>query len=496
MDSRRGISFQWRMFVPVVLIFWLIIICMAWWQVHRVTILKKEIVHEQLKLVAQRVAALYENDETPNTQSFLNFINDYYIDNMAYDAMSIVVLKPNGTIEDNIGNIDKIDPGSIEINTPGVLGFRTDELSNVDYPDEKVKYLYYAAKTRDDQTVCVLLPFTRDVARTISNTTTKFWLVFLAFGIGATILAYFSSHFISRNIKILRDFAHNAANDPTFVSTNTAEFPHDELGDISRQIMSIYNQRVVEMQCREREHKVALHAIEEKNRIKRELTGNINHELKTPVGVIQGYIDTLVENPDMDVETRDKFLYKAQENVHRLSALITDITAITRLESGDKLVNVTDVDFHDLVFSFDNMLQEGNVLQDKLTFSYEVPMPCMVLANESLLHSVLLNLAKNAAAYSKGTMCRLELDHEDDKFYYFNFYDDGVGVAPEHLPHMFERFYRVNSGRSRDCGGTGLGLSIVEVTIKSFGGDITVSNRYPNGLQFSFSLPKYKQKAF
>lgn len=81
--------------------------------------------------------------------------------------------------------------------------------------------------------------------------------MFFAFGMAATILAYLSSHFISRNIKILRDFAHNAANDPTFVSTNSADFPHDEMGDISRQIMTIYNQRVVEMQRREREHQVA-----------------------------------------------------------------------------------------------------------------------------------------------------------------------------------------------------------------------------------------------
>lgn len=173
------------------------------------------------------------------------------------------------------------------------------------------------------------------------------------------------------------------------------------------------------------------------------------------MGVIQGYIDTLVENPDMDIETRDKFLYKTQENVYRLSALIADITAITRLDNGEKLVNVTDVDFHDLVFSFENMLQETGLLQS-MTFTYDVPLQCMVLANEPLMHSVLLNLVKNAVAYSRGTTCRLELDHEDDDFFYFNFYDDGVGVAPEHIPHMFERFYRVNGGRSRDCGGTGL----------------------------------------
>lgn len=493
MALRREISFQWRMFVPVVLIFWLIIICMAWWQVQRVGVLKRDIVYGQLRLISERLVDIYNMGDDSNAEPFLTFVNRYYEEAFDYDPMSIQVVNQNGITVLNMGNIEteNLDiPANDEAH--GVVRFKGDEIREFADSDEDIRYLYYVAKTNDNESVYVFLPYTKDFAKALSERTTLFWIIFFGIGLFATFLAYVSTHYLNRSVKLLRKFARSAANDPSFVGNSNIDFPHDELGDISRQILSIYNQRMAEIDRREREHKVAMHAIDEKNRIKRELNGNINHELKTPVGVIQGYIDTLVENPDMDAETRTRFLQKTHKNVHRLSALIADVTAITRLECGDKLVNTTDVDMHELVFSFAHFLHEGNVLQGKFIFEYDVPMDCVVLANESLLHSMLLNLVKNAVAYSQGTICRLECLRDDDDFFYFRFYDDGIGISPEHLPRLFERFYRINSGRSRDCGGTGLGLSIVEVTVKSFGGDITATNRYPSGLQFDFSLPKYK----
>lgn len=467
---------------------------MAWWQVQRVSELKKQIVYEQLKFIGDRIVDIYNAGDDINAQAFLDFTNRYYRDNLDYDPMSLLVRDRNGSTVFSLGNIKPVD-FEIPDNGPveGAVRFHADQLKDVDDSlDLDIKYLYYVADTNDGETVCVMLPFTRELAQTLSVSTTRFWLFFFGIGLFATFLAYISTHYLNRSIKLLRNFAHNAANNPAFVSNSNVDFPHDELGDISRQILSIYNQRMDEIERREHEHKVAIHAVEEKNRIKRELTGNINHELKTPVGVIQGYIDTLVENPDMDEATKQRFLQKTHQNVHRLSALISDVTAITRLESGDKLVNCTEVDFHELVFSFAHYISEVDLLEGKMQFSYDVPMECKVLGNESLLHAMLLNLTKNAGAYSQGKLCKLEFVKEDEKFFYFRYFDDGVGVAPEHLPHMFERFYRVNSGRSRDCGGTGLGLSIVEVTVKSFGGAIDVVNHFPTGLQFDFSLPKFQ----
>lgn len=502
MALKRGTSVKWRLFVPVVISFWAIIIGMASWQIYRVAELKKTYVFDQLKIICSRIVDIYDSPDLDNAyiEDYMQHVNKFYKEESNYDPMSFQVRTPDGGIVVNVGNI--VNSPSTDLppvtKEQGLMRFeandvdtRADDDFNI---DSDVRYLYYQMPTSDGNIVTVMLPYTKKVAETLSSDTARFWLVFFGIAVFVTIFAYLSTHYFSRNIKILRLFAEKAANDPNFVTNTNLEFPHDELGDISRQIVNIYNQRMAEIERRDREHKVALNAVEEKNRIKRELTGNINHELKTPVGVIQGYIDTILDNPDMDVETRDKFLFKTQQNVHRLTALIADVTAITKLESGGKLVNVSDVDLHDLVFTFDNFLTENDLLQGKMKFVYNVPLNCRVLANSSLLQSVLVNFTKNSLAYSEGTECHLDVTGQDDDFVYLSFYDNGVGVPPEHLPHMFERFYRINAGRSRAVGGTGLGLAIVEVTIESFGGKIDCVNRYPSGLEFRFSLPKYKKK--
>ena len=443
-------------------------------------------------MVGERIANLYNLGDARYAQRYMHFVNAFYTNISNYDPISIQVRGADGSTILNIGNIipeDFILPHSSEKDV-GIFLFKSDQLNG---RDVDTRFLYYVTSSNDGKLIYVMLPYSNEVARTLSASTTRFWLVLFCIALFATGFAYISTHFISRNIMILRDFARNAAANPEFMSKGEDTFPHDELGEISRQIVHIYNQRIEEMRKREKEHKVALHAIEEKDRIKRELTANINHELKTPVGVIQGYIDTMVDNPDMNIETRDKFLFKTQDSVHRLSALINDITQLTRLDNKGNLGNLSIVNFHDLAFSFDNFLQESKVLPKSMKFSFDLPIGCLVKANEQLLQAVLLNLTKNAAAYSHGTICHLEMVGEDDNFYTFVYYDDGVGVAPEHLPHMFDRFFRVNAGRSRDTGGTGLGLSIVDVTIKSFGGDISISNRHPSGLQFTFTLQKAKR---
>ena len=95
--------------MPVVLIFWLIILCMAWWQIHRVTQLKKDIIYEQLNLIADRLVAIYDNDEDGDASSFMTFVNQYYLDNLDYDAMSVLVFDSHGAVETSIGNITQID---------------------------------------------------------------------------------------------------------------------------------------------------------------------------------------------------------------------------------------------------------------------------------------------------------------------------------------------------------------------------------------------------
>lgn len=113
-----------------------------------------------------------------------------------------------------------------------------------------------------------------------------------------------------------------------------SKFSHDELGDISREIVKIYRAMEKAMEQSKREHEVAMYAVEEKSRIKRQLTNNINHEIKTPVGVIRGYLDTVLSSPEMDDRTRTQFLLRAQSNVTRLCSLLSDVSTMTRLEEG------------------------------------------------------------------------------------------------------------------------------------------------------------------
>ncbi len=494
MASKKAISYQWRLFLPVLLCFWVILISMAVWQLYRVHEVKQDMVDDQLELVGERIAAFYENPNLPDDpEDFMRFINKFYTDSRRYDPMTVLVRDNEGHTVISFGV--KI-PEDIEIPVPEEedAGHGKFKYSGKDLDDssDDITFLYYVRNISNGYTAYVLLPYTKVVELSVSASTTRFWLIFFTIAVFITVMAYISSQYFSKNIRILRDFANKAADDPDFVATGM-DFPHDEMGDISRKIISIYNQRIKEMERREKEHKVALNAIEDKERMKRELTGNINHELKTPVGVIQGYLDTIVDDPDMTPETRERFLKKAQQNVHRLTALIADITAITKLDSGGKLVNVEEADFHDLVFKLDNYVTENKLL-GKMKFFYDIPLRCKVVGNDSLLTSVILNFIKNSVAYSQGKECHLNCIGEDDKMYYFTFYDDGIGVPPEHLPHMFERFYRVNAGRSRETGGTGLGLSIVEVTITTLGGTIDVQNRLPRGLEYHFSLPKWGPK--
>ena len=127
---------------------------------------------------------------------------------------------------------------------------------------------------------------------------------------------------------------------------------------------------------------------------------------------------------------------------------------------------------------------------NNITFSYDVPDDCIVAGNYNLLYGMMMNLIRNADFHSRGETCSVRLLAQNSKEYTFSFADDGVGVDEQHLPHLFDRFYRIDKGRSRKVGGTGLGLPIVKNTVTVFGGTIFARNRKPHGLEFVFTLLK------
>lgn len=441
---------------------------------------RKETVDSQLDIVTKRIIATYETDLDPT--QFVDFICRYYIENPVYDLLRVSVYK-DGQLTRSWGEPISISDNDIS-NENDENSFR----SPGDFLGDN--YFYYKTEHSADNRIVVYtaLPVDNDViAFTLPSRNALIVLILL--GIVMTVLAYVSTRYFGRNIMILRSIAENAANDNNFIPA--MDYPHDELGDISRQITAMYNQRTRAMERQKQEHKVAMHAIEEKARNKRKLTNNINHELRTPIGVIKGYIDTILEKPSMDEGSRIHFLSKAKEHVERLVNLIADVSVITRLDEGSDLISTEDINFHDLVFTVANDLEESKVLGD-MAFNFDIPFECHVNGNFNLLRGVIINLAKNAASYSKGSMCEIICTGEDENFYHFEFRDNGTGVGEQHLPHLFDRFYRIDSGRQRKTGGTGLGLSIVQNTIRAHGGTIEVCNGELGGLAFDFSLPKFK----
>ncbi len=230
-------------------------------------------------------------------------------------------------------------------------------------------------------------------------------------------------------------------------------------------------------------------AEQERNRLKRQLTNNINHELKTPVASIQVCLETLLSGINLSEEKRQELIERCYANNDRLRRLLNDVSLITRMEDGSALIGKERVVINDIIDEVAKeleMLPEDERLLLHTDFSDEV----IIDGNPSLIGSIFRNLTENAIAYSEGRNIYISLLENNDKLCRIRFEDDGKGVELKHLSHLFERFYRVDKGRSRQKGGTGLGLAIVKHAVQFHGGTITVTNRPNGGLRFEFTLSK------
>lgn len=227
---------------------------------------------------------------------------------------------------------------------------------------------------------------------------------------------------------------------------------------------------------------------EEKDRmLKREMTNNIAHELRTPVSSISGYIESMM-NVNMDDERRNFYLHRADVQVRRLSDLIRDIGLITNMEEAPGMFDLECVSVKDTVKEVVDDLAD-QISEHSFSVDVHVEDDLTVEGSHTLLYSIFRNLIDNSLSYA-GDGSRIVIDNyaRDDQFCYFKVYDNGVGVPAEHLPKLFDRFYRVDKGRSRKNGGTGLGLSIVRNAVKFHKGSISAKNRSEGGLEFVFSL--------
>lgn len=231
---------------------------------------------------------------------------------------------------------------------------------------------------------------------------------------------------------------------------------------------------------------------EEQVRLKRQLTQNIAHELKTPVSSIQGYLETIVSNDNIPREKMNVFLERCYAQSNRLSRLLRDISVLTRMDEVSNMIDMEKIDISTLVA---NIVNEVSLELDekRITVVNSLKKQIQIRGNYSLLYSIFRNLMDNAIAYA-GSNIHIHINcfREDENFYYFSFADTGIGVSQEHLNRLFERFYRVDKGRSRKLGGTGLGLAIVKNAVIIHGGNISAKNNQGGGLEFVFTLAKEK----
>lgn len=227
----------------------------------------------------------------------------------------------------------------------------------------------------------------------------------------------------------------------------------------------------------------------EKTRLlKQEMTANIAHELRTPVTSIRGYLETILEYP-LEEKERLHFIRQAYNKTLSLSDLIRDMGLLAKMEEASQAFPITKVEMSDIK----KMLEQdfSSTLQARRAeLLWKVADDFVIKANTTLFYTIFRNLMENALKYAgEGIHIVVELYKQDKEFVYFSFYDTGVGIPhARHLTRIFERFYRINEGRTRETGGTGLGLSIVKNAVLFHKGDITVKNRTNGGLEFLFRI--------
>ena len=241
--------------------------------------------------------------------------------------------------------------------------------------------------------------------------------------------------------------------------------------------------------ARSMDERISREQAAKENQMRRELTQNIAHELKTPVASILGYTDTILDDPQMPPDTQRQFIERTNAQAHRLTALLQDISMLNRMDYAAHQLTMERTDVSAIV---GDIVQETVIALKKrhMTLNNCLPPHIVIKGNPSLVYSIFRNLIDNAINYAgEGTTIDISAE-QTDNYWMFRFSDNGVGIALEHLPRIFERFYRIDKSRSRSIGGTGLGLAIVKNAVLLHGGTITARQSENGGLEFEFTLKK------
>jgi two-component system phosphate regulon sensor histidine kinase PhoR len=314
--------------------------------------------------------------------------------------------------------------------------------------------------------------------------TTADWKVILTAFVLTFLVSYYLylytlQNFIYRKIKLIYKFIYQtkASKREDFFNKNI--LPLKTIEEVSEDVEKWASQKKEELDMLRRNEE-----------FRKEFLLNLSHELKTPIFAVQGYIHTLLDGALDDPNVNKLFLKNATKNIDRLCRLIDDLDEISKLESGEMTINKENFTIQDMIKDvFDTLSLKANTKGIKFLVKKGCEAPIHVQADKEKVRQVLINLIDNSIKYGRPdghTVASIYV--MDDKRVLVEISDDGIGISEEHLPRVFERFYRTDRARSRDIGGTGLGLAIVKHIIEAHDQTINIRSKPEIGSTFGFTL--------
>ncbi len=428
MVSATKLSFHKRLFLQLITYAWALVLCFVGYQYLREKQYKSEFLSATLQQYNRHLL-----EEVDEGRSFETYISTH---EMPFSDLRITLITLSGAvIFDNTIPIDSLDnhrsrPEVAEALRKGA-GCHIGRQSASDGRE------YFYSATRGERAIVrTAIPYSSTLKDMLAADW-SFLVVMISIALGVSIAAYFSTRQLGKDIERVNRYE----------------------------------------------------AEQERSRLKRQLTNNINHELKTPVASIGVCLETLLSGISLSEEKRQELIGRCYMQNERLRRLLNDVSLITRMEDGSALIGKEQVVINDII---SEVRAELDVMprEERLNLHVDFKDKVTIEGNLSLIASIFSNLTENAIAYSEGRNIYISLLENTEQTCRIRFEDDGKGVAQNHLPHLFERFYRVDKGRSRRKGGTGLGLAIVKHAVLVHGGIITVTNRPEGGLRFEFTLRK------
>ena len=301
----------------------------------------------------------------------------------------------------------------------------------------------------------------------------------LTFAVTYFIIIYLIELFIYRKIKVIYKsiVSEKKSRKKTLAKIN---LDTDIIGDVNREVTDWQKHRSDEIE-----------ELKRMEAFRKEFLGNVSHELKTPIFNIQGYIHTLLDGGLDDKEINVQYLQRAARSVDRLCLIVEDLEAISKLESGEMILEQRSFDINSLVKDvFESLELQAKEKNISLRIKEGTDASFYMYADKERIRQVLINLVVNSIKYGKENGHTSIGFYDMDENILIEITDDGIGIEPQHLPRLFERFYRVDKSRSREQGGTGLGLSIVKHIIEAHNQTINVRSSFGIGTTFTFTLKK------